>query len=235
MMSSTFTADCRHAVRSLLRSPAFSLVAILTFAIGIGVNTAVFSVFNGVILRSLPYPDADRITMVWMDNRPQNIKEDITSYPNYRDWRDQSSSYAHLAAFTDSAFNLTGADQPERLNGAMATANFFEVMGVRPILGRLFTEAQETPGNDAVVVLSHGLWQRKFGGTSSVLGQTITLNGRPHEIIGVMPGTLRVPAQAELWKPLAPDENARQARGSFWLPVIGRLKSGCRSSRPRAK
>ena len=226
MMSSTFTADCRHAVRSLLRSPAFSLVAILTFAVGIGVNTAVFSVFNGVILRSLPYPDADRITMVWMDNRQQNIKEDITSYPNYRDWRDQSSSYAHLAAFTDSAFNLTGADQPERLNGAMATANFFDVMGVRPILGRLFTEAQETPGNDAVVVLSYGLWQRKFGGTSSVLGQTITLNGRPHEIIGVMPGTLRVPAQAELWKPLAPDENARQARGSFWLPVIGRLKTG---------
>jgi putative ABC transport system permease protein len=226
MMSSTFTADCRHAVRSLLRSPAFSLVAMLTFAIGIGVNAAVFSVFNGVILRSLPYPDAGRITMVWMDNRPQNIKEDITSYPNYRDWRDQSSSYAHLAAFTDSAFNLTGADQPERLNGAMATANFFEVMGVRPILGRLFTEAQESPGNDAIVVLSYGLWQRKFGGTSSVLGQTITLNGRPHEIIGVMPGTLRVPAQAELWKPLAPDENARQARGSFWLPVIGRLKSG---------
>ena len=226
MMSSTFTADCRHAVRSLLRSPAFSLVAILTFAVGIGVNTAVFSVFNGVILRSLPYPDADRITMVWMDNRQQNIKEDITSYPNYRDWRDQGSSYAHLAAFTDSAFNLTGADQPERLNGAMATANFFDVMGVRPILGRLFTEAQETPGNDAVVVLSYGLWQRKFGGASSVLGQTITLNGRPHEIIGVIPATLRLPAQAELWKPLAPDENARQARGSFWLPVIGRLKSG---------
>ena len=138
----------------------------------------------------------------------------------------RTRSFAHLAAFTDSAFNLTGAEEPERLNGANVTANFFDVMGVQPILGRLFTEAQETPGNDAVVVLSYGLWQRKFGGASSVLGQTITLNGRPHEIIGVMPGTLRVPAAAELWKPLAPDENARQARGSFWLPVIGRLKPG---------
>ena len=118
MMSSTFAADCRHAVRSLLRSPAFSLVAILTFAVGIGVNTAVFSVFNGVLLRPLPYPDADRITMVWMDNRPQNIKEDITSYPNYRDWRDQNSSYAHLAAFTDVGL------QPDRRRraGAAATA-----------------------------------------------------------------------------------------------------------------
>src|SRR5829696_8533531 len=116
MTSSTFVTDCRHAVRTLVTSPGFSVMAILTFAVGIGVNTAVFSVFNGVILRSLPYPDAERITMVWMDNRQQHIKEDITSYPNYRDWRDQGSSYAHLAAFTDSAFNLTGADQPERLN-----------------------------------------------------------------------------------------------------------------------
>src|SRR5687767_252281 len=182
MMSSTFVGDCRHAVRSLLRSRAFTLVAILTFAVRIGVNTAVFSVFNGVILRSLPYPEADRITMVWMDNRQQNIKEDITSYPNYRDWKVQNASYAHLAAFTDTAFNLTGADEPERLPGAMVTANFFEVMGVRPILGRLFTEAHETPGNDAVVLLSYGLWQRKFGGSADVLGRTITLNGQAHEI-----------------------------------------------------
>jgi putative ABC transport system permease protein len=226
MLTSTFVADCRYAVRSLLRSPAFSLVAVLTFAVGIGVNTAVFSVFDGVILRRLPYPGADRIAMVWTDNRQRGIKEDITSYPNYRDWREQSASFEHMAAFTDSAFNLTGADQPERLDGASVTASFFDVMGVQPLLGRVFSEAQETPGNDRVVVLAYGFWQRRFGGASNVLGQTIALNGQPHEIIGVMPGTLRMPAGAELWKPLAPDENARQARGSFWLPVIGRLKPG---------
>ena len=225
MTGSTWLGDVRYAVRSLLRHPGFTVVAVLTFALGIGANTAVFSVFNGVLLRPLPYPDPDRITMVWMDNRRQGIKEDITSYPNFLDWR-QSSSFAHMAGYTTTAFNLTGAEEPERLEGAQATANFFDVMGVRPTLGRVFTEAQEVPGQDAVVVISHGLWQRRFGGTADVLGKTIALNGRPHEVIGVMPPELQVPADAELWKPLAPDEGARNARGGFWLPVIARLKPG---------
>jgi putative ABC transport system permease protein len=131
-----------------------------------------------------------------------------------------------MAGYTGAAFNLTGAEEPERLQGAQATANFFEVMGVHPLLGRLYTEANETPGNDGVVLISYGLWQRKFGGTADVLGKTITLNGRALEIIGVMPATLQVPARTELWKPLAPDEGTRNARGAFWLPVIGRLKPG---------
>jgi putative ABC transport system permease protein len=198
----------------------------MTFAVGIGVNTAVFSVFNGVLLRPLPYPEPDRITMIWMDNRKQGIREDITSYPNYRDWRAQGTSYAHMAAYTPTAFNLTGAEEPERLQGAQTTASFFDVLGLRPLIGRLYTEANEAPGNDAVVLLSQGLWQRRFGGAGDVLGKTITLNGQSHEIIGVMPPTLQVPAEAVLWKPLAPTEGARNARGGFWLPVIGRLKPG---------
>ena len=226
MTSSAFVRDSRHAVRALLRTPAFTAIAALTFALGIGVNTAVFSVFNGVLLRPLPYPEPDRITMVWMDNRQQGIKEDITSWPNYRDWRDQSSSFAAMAGFSGTAFNLTGAEEPERLQGAQTTANFFDVMGVRPLIGRLYTEANETPGNDGVVLISYGLWQRRFGGAGDVLGKTMTLNGRAFEIIGVMPGTLQVPAEAQLWKPLAPDEGTRNARGAFWLPVIGRLKPG---------
>jgi predicted permease len=226
MTSSTFIRDCRHALRALLHSPGFSLVATITFALGIGVNTAVFSVFNGVLLRPLPYPDPNRITMIWMDNRRQAIKEDITSYPTYRDWRAQSTSFAHMAAYSRTAFNLTGAEEPERLQGAQTTASFFDVMGLQPVIGRIYSEAQETPGNDAVVLLSHGLWQRRFGGAADVLGRTITLNGQPHEIIGVMPAALQVPADAELWKPLAPSEGSRNARGAFWLPVIGRLKPG---------
>ena len=225
-MASGVIRDVRFAVRMLMRTPGFSLVALLTFALGIGVNAAVFTVYNGVLLRPLPYPDADRITMVWMDNRRQSIKEDITSYPNYVDWRTQSSSYAHMAGFTPANFNLTGAGEPERLPGAQTTANFFDVMGVQPILGRLYTVKEETTGNDAVVLLSHGLWQRRFGGSPSALGQTLTLNGRPHEIIGVMPPSLAVPEEAELWKPLAPGDDLRNARGAFWLPVIGRLKPG---------
>jgi predicted permease len=221
-----FTRDSRFALRMLVRTPAFSLIAVLTFAVGIGVNAAVFSVVNGVLLRPLPYPDADRITMVWLDNRRQGIKEDITSYPNYRDWRDQSSSYAHLAAFTAPSFTLTGAGEPERIRGAAVTASFFDVIGLQPSMGRVFGVANETEGQDAVVVLSHGLWQRRFGGAPDVLGRTFSLNGRTHEVIGVMPPELRWPRDAELWKPLAPPQDTREARTSFWLPVMGRLKPG---------
>lgn len=226
MNPATIARDVRYAVRMLLRNPGFTTIALLTFAVGIGVNTAVFSVFNGVLLRPLPYPDPDRITMMWVDNRPQAIKEDIGSYPNYRDWREQAGSFEQVAAFTPSNFTMTGSDDPERIPGAQTTASFFDVVGLQPMLGRLYTEANETPGSDAVAVLSHGLWQRKFGGRNDVLGRTITLNGTAHEIIGVMPAEMKMPSNAQLWKPLAPAEDLRNARGSFWLPVIGRLKPG---------
>ena len=226
MNPSTILRDVRYAGRMLLRNPGFTTIALLTFAIGIGVNTAVFSVFNAVLLRPLPYPAADRITLMWVDNRPQGIKEDIGSYPNYRDWREQNTTYEHVAAFRGAAFTLTGAGEPERIDGALTTANFNDVIGLRPVLGRLYTEEHETPGKDAVVLLSHGLWQRQFGGALDVLGRTITLSGVRHEIIGVMPPELRVPSTAQFWKPLAPSEQQRTSRGSFWLPVIGRLKPG---------
>jgi predicted permease len=220
------TKDLRYALRMLLRNPGFSLLAVLTFAVGIGVNAAVFSVVDGVLLRPLPYPDPDRITMVWLDNRRLGIKEDITSYPNYRDWRSQNTAYAHLAAMRPTSLSLTGDGEAERLDAALVTANFFDVMGVQPLMGRTFTEANEVPGRDAVVVLTHGLWQRRFGRRSDVVGRTISLNGAPHEIIGVMRPDLRWPEDAELWKPLAPTPGQRDARLSFWLPVIGRMKPG---------
>jgi len=226
MNPANIVRDVRYALRMLVRNPGFTTIALLTFAVGIGVNTAVFSVFNGVLLRPLPYPDAARITMMWLDNRPPGIKEDIGSYPNYRDWREQNTTYEHVAAFTPSSLTMTGAGEPERLPGAQTTASFFDVVGLRPALGRLYTEDQEKVGNDAVVLLSHGLWLRKFGGSRDVLGKTMVLNGRPHEIIGVMPADLRVPDKAQLWKPLAPADDLRTARGSFWLPVIGKLKAG---------
>jgi len=210
----------------LLRNPGFTTIALLTFAVGIGINTAVFSVFNGVLLRPLPYPDADRITMMWLDNRVQGIKEDIGSYPNYRDWREQNTTYEHVAAYTGASMTMTGSDEPERLSAAQTTANFFAVMGIQPVLGRVYTEDQEKVGNDAVVVLAHGLWQRKFGGTPDVIGKTIVLNGRAHEIIGVMAPELALPQRAQLWKPLAAPDALRTQRNSFWLPVIGKLKPG---------
>ena len=226
MTPSNFLRDVRYALRMLVRNPGFTTIALLTFAVGIGVNTAVFSVFNGVLLRPLPYPNADRITMMWVDNKFQGIKEDIGSYPGYRDWREQASSFEHVAAYSSRSFTLTGSDEPERLIGAETTANFFAVVGLQPVVGRLFTEENETPGTDRVVLLSHGFWQRKFGGAADVIGKTLTLSGQPHEIIGVMPSELRLPGTADFWKPLAPPDDVRNARGQFWLPVIGRLKPG---------
>ena len=226
MSSLNLAGDLRYAMRMLLRAPGFSAIAILTFAVGIGFNVAVFNVVNGVLLRPLPYPDADRITLVWMDNRRQGIKEDITSYPNYLDWRGRNTSYEHMAAYTPSAFTLTGAGEPERLTGASVTANFFDVMRVQPIVGRAFTIEHETPGKDNVILISDGLWRRRFGGRPDVLGRSIVLSGRPHEVIGVIPSSLQWPERSELWKPLAPDDQLRAQRNSFWLPVIGRLKPG---------
>src|SRR5687767_13329095 len=200
MNFSSIFRDVRYALRMLLRNPGFTTIALLTFAVGIGVNTAVFSVLNGVLLRPLPYPDADRIMMMWLDNRPQGIKEDIGSYPNYRDWREQNTTFEHVAAYRPTALTMTGAEEPERIPVAMTTANFFDVVGLRPVLGRLFTEEQEKVGNDGVVLLSYGVWQRTFGGAADVIGKTLVLNGQPHEVIGVMPPELRLPATAQLWK-----------------------------------
>jgi putative ABC transport system permease protein len=226
MGSLAFARDARYALRMLFRSPAFSVIAILTFAVGIGVNTAVFNVVNGVLLRPLPYPNPDQITMLWLDNRREGIREDITSYPNYLDWRNQSASFSQMAGFRRAAFSLTGSGEPERVQGAMVTANFFEVMQTPPLVGRVFTEHHETPGQDGVVLLSHGFWQRRFGGAQDAVGGTMTLSGRSYEIIGVTPSTLEYPEDVEVWTPLAPTDDLRAARGSFWLPVIGRLKSG---------
>jgi putative ABC transport system permease protein len=235
MNPSNIFRDVRYAVRMLLRNPGFTTIALLTFAVGIGVNTAVFSVLNGVLLRPLPYPDADRIMMMWLDNRPQGIKEDIGSYPNYRDWREQNTTFEHVAAYRPTALTMTGADEPERIPVAMTTANFFDVVGLRPVLGRLFTEEQEKVGNDGVVLLSYGVWQRKFGGAGDVIGKTLVLNGQSHEVIGVMPPELRLPATAQLWKPLAPPDDVRTQRASFWLPVIGKLKPGITVARAQTE
>ena len=178
-MFATILRDVRHAIRALRRTPGFSTSAVLTFALGIGVNTAVFSVFNGV-LPAATAVSGGRSHHHGLDGQPPARTSARTSPPirttvtgGTRARRTGTSP-----PITSNAFTLTGADEPERLNGAQATANFFDVMGVQPLLGRLFTEAQQTPGLDAVAVLSHGLWQRRFGGAPNVLGRTIVLNGR---------------------------------------------------------
>jgi putative ABC transport system permease protein len=229
-----FLQDLRYGIRLLIKNPGFSAIAVLTLALGIGGNTAIFSVVNAVLLRPLPYPNPEQLAMVWMDNRKQGVHDDITSYPNFVDYKQQNQSFQDLAGFANYRPNLTGDGEPEELTGAVVTANFFSVLGVSPVIGRGFAPEEEQPGSDQVVVLSDGLWKRRFGGDPGIVGQKIMLSGNPHDVIGVMPPGFQFPSKAEIWRPLALSDRLRQARGSFWLAVVGRLRPAVTPSQAQA-
>jgi putative ABC transport system permease protein len=230
----SFWQDLRFGARMLLKKPVFTLIAVITLSLGIGANTAIFSVVNGVLWSALPYPQPEQLARVWMDNRRQGIREDITSYPNFQDWRDQNKSFQGMACVRNRNANLTGEGEPEEIRAASVSANFFQLMGVNPELGRGFTAEEEQPGRDRIVVLSHGLWQRRFGGDPGILNRTISLNGESHVVVGVAPPGFQFPEKTEIWSPLAPNENMRAARGVFWLPVVGRLKPGVTRAQAQA-
>lgn len=229
----TVMQDVRYGARMLAKHKAFTAVAVITLALGIGANTAIFSVVNELLLRPLPYRDAERIAMLW-EVSPQGRRQNTTSRANFRAWRDQNSSFAQMAAFTDQRFNLTGDGEPEELSVQMATPEIFKVFGVDPILGRTFSPDDDGAGKTPVVVLSYALWQRRFGGQSNIIGQPITLNGVKFTIIGVMPASFQFHIKhrsgtgrpAELWTilpmPIGPGANER---GRF-LSVVARLKDG---------
>jgi putative ABC transport system permease protein len=237
---SEIAQDLRYALRSFRRAPGFTLVAALTLALGIGATTAIFSVVNAVLLRPLPYPDADRIAMIWMDNRPQNMHEDIHSWPNFADLRAGSSAFRHMAAYRRGGFNFTGgcvegACEPQRVNAAVTTADLFDVLGVGPAAGRPYAVDEETPGKDAVVVISHRLWTNQFGADPKAVGRTVRLNGRERTVIGIMPKGFAFPsADTDVWVPLALPPQARASRGSYALYVVGRLAPGATLPRARA-
>src|SRR5262249_21182768 len=151
------------ALRGLLRSPGFTSVALITLALCIGANTAIFSLVRAVVLRPPPFPNAEQLVYVWNDNRRENIHDDITSWPTYSDWRTQNRTFVDLAGFTGANLNLTGEGEPEQLYGCRAGDRFFETLGVTPQLGRWFSADEQLDGKDAVTILSHGLWQRRFG------------------------------------------------------------------------
>jgi putative ABC transport system permease protein len=227
--------DLQFGLRMLAKNPAFTAVVVLALGIGIGATTAIFSVVNAVLIRALPYGDPERIVMVWMDNPKLNLDQDFHSYPNYADYRDQNQTFEEVAAFNDRSFNLTGAGEPERLIGAWSTANLFRVLGTDPALGRAYTVEEEEPGKDLVVVLSHGLWQRRFGGDPDIIGQQVSLNGANRTVIGVMPAHFAFPRkETEVWVPLAINQNIRNARGAFYLKAVGRLRPGVSLEQARA-
>src|ERR1051325_596751 len=169
--------DVRYAIRMLIKSRGFTAVAVLALALGIGANTAIFSVVNAAMLRPLPFKDPDRLVMVWEHNRPRARTQNVVSPANYLNWRDQNTVFEDMAMFYDTRFNLTDVDDPEEIPTQIATTNFFNLLGVSAALGRTFEPEDEQPGRESVVVLGNGLWKRRFGGDTSIVGKTIKLNG----------------------------------------------------------
>ena len=234
---SDLTNDIRYGLRAFGRAPAFTTVALLTIALGIGATTAIFSVVNAVILQPLPYPESDRIVQVWMDNRRMGLKEDLHSWPNWADLREQNAVFASMAAYATGGYNVTagcreGDCEPRRIAAAFSTADLFDVLRVAPAMGRVFTAQETEPGRDAVVVLSHGLWTDFFGSDRNILGRAIRLNGRERTVIGVMPPTFAFPSRnTDVWVPLAFSQEEKQFRSSFGLLAVSRLKPGVEFSR----
>jgi len=217
--------DLRHASRLLRRQPAFSAVAILTLALGIGTTTAVFTIVYGVLLRPLPYRDPSRLVMLFYGH--QGRVSPWFSPPNVRDYVGPSGAFAEAAAVSPIAVSMTGLGDPERLAGAKVSWNYFNVLGVSVALGRGFTEG-DAEGDGNQIVIADGLWRRRFGGRPDVVNSTTTLDGRKVTIVGVAPAAVKLPATAEFWQPLIfqPRDLAPAARGAQWVQVLARLRDG---------
>src|SRR5512132_632497 len=183
----TLLADIKFGARMLLKSPMMTFIALLALTLGIGANTAIFSVVNAVLLRSFPYADADRLVMVWEKRQGARTDQNVINLGNFFDWKEQNQVFTDMAAFIDRNFNLTSDGDPEEVPGQFAMTNLFSVLGTNPILGRTFVDEDVRDGQPRVIVISYGLWQRRFGGDPHIIGRQITLNERPGTIVGVMP------------------------------------------------
>jgi putative ABC transport system permease protein len=224
---SSFLQDLRYAVRSLLRSPGFSLAAVATLALGIGANSAVYSLVRGVLFRALPFPAPERLVAVSESYPARNIATMVTSPPNFLDWKTQSKSFAALGAYTATDLALADGGEPERLRATAVTSGFFETLSVPPLQGRIFASGEFVPGREKVAVLSHGVWQRRFGSDPTLVGKSIRLDGEPYLVAGIMPAGFRFPESGpDLWVPLPFGPDIGSQRGAHYLDVIGRLLPG---------
>jgi putative ABC transport system permease protein len=216
--------DARYALRLLVRAPGFACVAVLTLALGIGANTAIFSVVRSVLLAPLPFADPDRLVSVW-HAYPPTLPRAAVSVPGYDDLRAATDLFAGVAAFFTSNQNLTGRGEPERLLVVRATSSFQPVLGIQVARGRWFTAAEDVPGDSSVVVLSDGLWRRRFGGDAAILGRVIDLNDRPHQVIGIAAAAATFPRGADAWVPIAftAQQRGPDGRGNEFLDAVARL------------
>lgn len=218
-------SDFTLAVRSLLRAPVFTTVAVVTLALGIGANAAVFTVVDGVLLKPLPYPEPDRLVMVWEHNIPRDRRTNVVSPGNFIHWREQQTSFSRMAALIDTSVNLDEGGSPEELDARLVSASIFPMLGVTPALGRMFTEDEDVPVRDKAVI-SHGLWQRRFGADPSIVGRRVRLSAVPVEIVGVLPRDFALFREdIDVWLPLGLPPQARTPRGRS-IRVIAQLEPG---------
>jgi putative ABC transport system permease protein len=238
----TLWQDLRYGARMLMKSPGFTLVAVITLALGVGANTAIFTVINAALLRPLPYEDAERLVVVATTMRRDTVEVRSASYPDFVDWRDQNTVFERIAAQTSTSFTLTGGAEPERVNGELVSADYFPLLRARAAMGRTFLpEEDRTPDTHRVALVGYGLWQRRFGGGSALLGQTIQLNDGNYTVVGVMPEGFRgVSDDAEIWLPMMMVSSVRdvgvlQRRQQRWLSTVARLKPGATPAQVQAE
>lgn len=232
----TIWQDVHYGARMLLKNPGITFVVILALALGIGANTAIFSVVNAVLLRPLPYDQSDRL--VSLAETSKTMDEISISYPNFSDWRSQNQVFEKVGVFNRESYNLTGGGDPERILAAQISADLFSALRVQAAMGRLFTNEEDKPGATPVVVLSHGLWQRRFGGQSNILNQQLTFNNKSYTVIGVMPQNFQYPSRVEMWVPvgqLAGDPNWQQRGNHPGLYGVARLKPGVTFAQAKAE
>jgi predicted permease len=225
-MLKTVPNDIRYALRTFARNPGFTAVVLLTLALGIGATTAIFSVLDGVMLRPLPYPAIDRILSI--SERTTDGRSMSVSWPNFEDWRDQNQVFEYLGIYRPTTVNLTGGDRPDRLNAAIASSAMFGVMGLSPIAGRAFSQTDDTRSADRVAIVSERLWRNRFGAEANLVGRSITLNGEPHTVIGIMPAAMRFPSRlTDVWLPIGLSVAGFPPRGAHpGLTAVGKLKPG---------
>ena len=230
--------DVRYGLRMLAKNPAFTAIAVLALALGIGANSAIFSVVNAILLRPLPYKNPEQLVMVWENATHLGFPKNTPSPANFLDWRQQTTVFQGMAAFAERSFNLTGAGEPERLDGRRVSANLFDVLGVQPIIGRTFVPQEDQPGTK-VVLLNESLWKRRFGGDPGVIGRALTLNNEAYTVVGVLPSSVRLPAfgkwRDQVWVPIAFPAEEATSRGDHFLEVIARLKPNVTLAQARAE
>src|SRR5882762_9553288 len=222
----TLLQDLRYAVRTMLNKPGFTLIAVITLALGIGGSTAIFTVVDAALLRGLPYKSPERLYHLWESRPQQEFAQREFSYPDYQDYQ-KSQVCEGLAAYTGGGAIMTGRGEPERVLAPKASANFFSLLGVEPVIGRTFQPGEDKPGAPPVTVLTYGLWQRRFGGDKGIIGQSLTLNGDSYTVVGVLPASFQFALRpADLWRPYQPTDAQLTRRFMHGTNLIGRLRSG---------